>query len=438
MKLNKLSHKQLLFAIILIAFIIRLGFGIVIFQQTGTSGYCDDWDYISYAKNILDQGIFVRDLSSFQSNSHLVGPVFPMIVALSLIIFGETYLPIIILNVIVSTLICILIYLIGKQVFNSKVGLIASFWSAFYVLFIRYIPRVLKETWVPFLFLFLILMFLCISKQKRISYINPIMGLLFSLLIHMDERFFIYFPVLAICFLIFDKLNWKSGFKKAVIFSFTVILIMIPWLIRNYQVYKKPVIITERTSQFTDKIFGYNDETNESSKAIILPSHLYKAVADSIIVGKVVKSTGSRIKGIKRGISLGYIPHKFNTLERYWAEFKEFWRPVRFTAGYVGDGFRFEGPSWSLVHNLSLGVTYGLLLPFFLIGSFFIIKYKIKYGIFFLILILTHTFLHVVLMWARNRYRIPVDPLIIIIAFYGLYNLKTILPFNRLSLNNKL
>ena len=58
MKLNKLSHKQLIFTIILIAFIIRLVFGIFIFQQTGTSGYCDDWDYISYAKNIITQGIF--------------------------------------------------------------------------------------------------------------------------------------------------------------------------------------------------------------------------------------------------------------------------------------------------------------------------------------------------------------------------------------------
>ena len=156
------------------------------------------------------------------------------------------------------------------------------------------------------------------------------------------------------------------------------------------------------------------------------------------MAGKIVKSTGSRIKGIKRGILLGYIPHKFNTLERYWAEFKEFWRPVRFTAGYVGSGFRFEGPSWSLAHNLSLGVTYGLLLPFFLIGSFFIIKYKNKYGIFFLILISTHTFLHVVLMWVRNRYRIPIDALVILIAFYGLYSLRIILPINKILPNKKI
>ncbi|MBT6994546.1 MAG: hypothetical protein HN952_06275, partial [Candidatus Cloacimonetes bacterium] len=245
---------------------------------------------------------------------------------------------------------------------------------------------------------------------------------LFSLLIHMDERFFIYFPVLVICFLFFDKLNWKNGFRKAIIFCFTVILLMIPWLIRNYQVYEKPVIITERTSSFTDKIFDYHEKINAPSKAMKVPLQLYEAVTDSILSEKTVRSSGSRIKGIKRGISLGYTPHKFSASERYWAEFKEFWRPVRFTAGYVGRGFRFEGPSWSLAHNLSLGLTYGILLPFFLLGCFFIIKYKNKYGIFFIILIITHTFLHVVLMWVRNRYRIPIDALIIIIAFYGLQN----------------
>ena len=77
----------------------------------GTSKFIDDWDYISYAKNIMSQGIWIPDISKLYSNSHLVGPAFPIILALLFTIFGENYLSVIILNAILSSLICVLIYL---------------------------------------------------------------------------------------------------------------------------------------------------------------------------------------------------------------------------------------------------------------------------------------------------------------------------------------
>ena len=78
-------------------------------------------------------------------------------------------------------------------------------------------------------------------------------------------------------------------------------------------------------------------------------------------------------------------------------------------------------------HNASIGFTYGLLLPFFLIGVVLILKNKHRKGLFVLALIVLYTFVHAVLAHARNRYRIYIDAFIIVIAFYGLMQVYSLI-----------
>lgn len=375
----------------------------------------------------MSQGIWVPDISKLYSNSHLVGPGFPLIVAISFAIFGENFLPIIILNAIISALIPILIFKLGKEIFNERVGFISSIWSTFYVLHIRYIPTLLKEVWLAFLFLLIIYLFIVETKKNKIFWSNLILPILYAFLIHIDERFFTYFPVLIIAFLFLDIKNWKYGLKKSALFTGVVLFLMVPWLVRNYYVYDRPVILTERTTRFTDKIFvGHiNQKENFKEDKKQLPYFEWdESMIELILTGEKVPNLKEKVyKSLQNGLRHGFIPHKYSKYERWFVEFKEFWRPFRFTGGYLGNGFRFEGPSWSLKHNVSQGLTYGVLLPFFLIGIFFITRLRYKYGLFLTVIILTHMIIHLFLAHARNRYRIPIDSFIIIIAFYGIYQI---------------
>lgn len=480
-KLNNLSDKQILIGIFIISLIIRLGFGIYTFQQTGTSDFCDDWDYISFARNINSQGIFVPDISKLYSNSHLNGPGFPAIIALFFKIFGETYWPIIIFNAILSALIPILIYYLGKICFNKKVGLWAAMWGIFFVSHFYKVHHVLREILNNFIFLSLIILFIKVLNEKKISYKTILLPIVYTFLIHVDERFFTYFPFLALCFLIFNKTGFKSAINKSVIFVSLTIILMLPWLVRNYNVYGRVVILTEMTARFTDQLFGYNDsgylredeilkqnaesihkftlktfdyymDPQESEQKSRLNSLLKdydinqggvlgqnssekekvefaKTEIDSIMVGFKAKPSffgSSTIYYILGGLKYKLIPHKFSYWERRWVEFKEYFRPFRLTLGYIGDGFRFQ-VMWSFKHNFSLALTYGILLPFFIIGVYYVFKLKNKYGLILLIMILVHMIIHVFLEHVRNRYRFPTDPFIIIIAFYGAHRLFNII-----------
>jgi len=420
MNYNKISTKKLLFFIFVFSFIIRLAFGLITYKMQGTSIWCDDWDYIEYAEHILDQGIFVPDISNLSAHS---GPGFPIVIAFMFLIFGKSYIPLVILNALVSSSLCILIFYLGKELFDKNVGLFASIWGIFYVLHIRYIPRILKEVWVAFLFALIIFIFIKITKQNKITKKFILFSLLFVFLIHMDERFFVYFIIFCLGFLLLDNHSWKIGLKKVLVFFVMVIFLMIPWLIRNYHVYGRIVILTERTAWITDKYFGYTEEADKLEKEKIDKLVLYDKITKSLLEGKDVQYDIKYLGKLKKAIKLGYIPHRFNKYERWFAEFKEFWRPFRFKGGFVGHGYRFEGPSWSLKHNLSVGLTYGMLLPFFIIGIFFVLKNTNRYSIFVLCIIIIHTCIHVFLAHVRNRYRIPIDAFIIIIAFYGLQQL---------------
>lgn len=417
--------KNPLFILFCIAFVIRLVFGIIMYTMDGTSKFVDEWDYISYAKNILNQGIWVPDISKLYSNSHLAPPGFPLILAGLFFIFGENYLIIVLFNALISTMVIVLIFFLGKEIFNKKIGMFAAIWATFYIQFFMFIPTPLKEVSLTFIFLSGVYLLILETKRNRISWKLFFPIIIFTLTIHIDERYFVYFPIFVISFLFLDNNSLKNGIKKATLFFLMVCLLMVPWSIRNYNVYgNRVVILTERTARYTDKVFGYDPLLSHYGKKNKKYAEFKwdESLIDDILAGKEVPGLkGKRYRSLREGLQQGYIPHKFNTFERWKSNIIEHWRPLRFKSGYATTSFRFIR-AWSLKHNISVGICYGVLLPFFLLGCFLILKYKNKYGIFLCIIILVNTLIHVLIM-GKERYRVPIDPFIIIIAIYGIYHI---------------
>ena len=397
------------------------------YSNNGTSKFVDDWDYISYANNILSQGIWVPDISKLYSNSHLVCPGFPLILASLFYIFGEHYLVVILFNALLSTIVVILIFFLGQEIFNRRIGMSAAVLATFYILFFKYIPTVTKEVLILFFFLLTVLLVIKETKRSQITKWSLFPIISYAFFIHVDERYFSYFPIFILSFIFLDNFSYKNGIKKASLFFFIVCMLMVPWLIRNYIVYdNRVVILTENTSRFTDKILGYDPLLSYYGKKKKKYAQFKwdESWIDDILSGKEIPGLkGKRLRRLKPGLQKGYIPHKFNTFEKLKSNFIELWKPVQLKAGYKGSGFHFNDGPWSLKHNMTVGLSYGLLLPFFLLGSFFLIfRYRNKYGVFLLVIISIHTLIHI-LISGKERYRIPIDPFIILIALYGIDHL---------------
>lgn len=387
--------------------IFKVCYGVVAYNIYGTTKFDDDWDYISYANQIIKQGIWVLETSKL--NDDQIGPGFSLFLAILFSIFGENYLIVVIINAILGAFITILIFFLGKNIFNDTVGILASFWTIPYVLYYKWIPTVLKEMWIFFLFPLVIYLVFLEARKNKITLRILLISILFAFFIHLDERFFVYFPFIAIIFPILNRQNLKVSLTKGLIFFIFVLALMVPWTIRNYKAYDRIVILTTRTDKVLNKFYKnwqYKEKRNRY--------YLSNEQIDSIARGEeIYKRQPIEIERIKQGI----IPHKYTKWEQWYNEFIEFWRSYRFTPGYVADGFRFEARS--LRHNLSLLFSYGIMLPFFLVGVYLTFKKKNIMGIIIFSIIIIHTFIHVFLAGVRYRYRVPLDIFIIILASYG-------------------
>ena len=180
--------------ILIISFILRFLFAIIMYHYGGGENtFIDDWDYIAIAKNILSQGIMLRDLSLLPSNSYVVGIGYPLIVSFFIKFFQDNYFPLIIINVIISTSTVYIIFLLGKEVFSEKIGLYSASWSTFYILFYQYLPRVHKAVAVQMLVPLTLLLIIKESKNNSISLKSIFPILIYSYLIHTDERYLFIF-----------------------------------------------------------------------------------------------------------------------------------------------------------------------------------------------------------------------------------------------------
>lgn len=415
-RLESIRTKKYVIYLFFISLFIRLSYGLIYFSIFKSSNFDDDWTYVDYAHKFLEQGIFIPDISQIKELTLSLPPAFPSIIAFNFLIFGENYLPLIIINAILSAFVSVLIFYIARFLFNNKVAIMASLWSLIYVYFIRWVPFLLKENWLQFVFPLVVLILFYISKEKKYFPKIILLSFIFAFLIHLDERYFVYYPVIALGLIYLDSNNIKAGLKKASIFILLVFVFMIPWLVRNYIVFKKPVIISERTAVFTDKIFGY-----ETKNTAPMEIQISNETLDSIRRGQNIYDITLQNE-LNRGIKYGLIPYRYSPLKKAFVDFKEFWRPFRFSPMFVSEGFRSEEP-WSLKHNMSIMLTYGILLPFFFIGLFFVIKEKNKYAMFIIFIMLIHTLIHTTVLLSQYRYRIPIDAFVIIFSFYGIFKL---------------
>ena len=382
----------------------------------------DDWIYLTYAKNIISQGIWVPDITKMdlniygkQYNAHIVGPGYPLIISLIFILFGENIQIVMFLNVILSSLTCIVIYYLGKEVFNKQIGMFSSFWSIIYVYFLVYIPRVMKESMLQ-LFIPLVILFMVYEiKKVKVNAISIFFPLAFTYLIHTDERYIIFLPIIFVAMIACDNVHRVNGLKKFTVFIVALIVLSIPWTIRNYIVYDKIVFLTIRTESIINPIVAKLDYyksgyrvTNEKERDLSVE---FSGENDDKVLDDNSKNNTN--------IFYDSVKDTFTRLKIYWAPMvlrKSIHRGVTMSAG-------------SLKYNLGGMLSFGIILPLFIIGSFICFN-KSRLGTIIILFILIQTIFHILpfhflIMWPRYRY--PIDSLVIIIAFYGLYqvlNLK--------------
>lgn len=420
-KLPSFSRKHTVVFIFLLAFAVRLIIGFIGYNNEVWKGFADDLARERYATKIIEKGL-VFDITDFKSPESIFAPGIPLVIALGKLLFGNTWLPIFFVNAFIGAITCLIIFKIGLHFFDQQVALLSFIWAAYYPSFIRYTSTAGNEPWIVFLFALTVLVSIKAIQSNRINLYTILYAFCFILLAHVDERYVTYSLLFAM-FLFLGKVDYMLKFKKVLLFIAFSIVFSLPWLIRNYLVYDDIVVISCRTTSITNPIFKHRPELMFFDHT---PNSLYldSSQIDSVQKGLLTKfSTGKAIsEGQIKAMKEGNVPHTFSQYERIISRLYYLWMPYKFKDNYRIDGYNFK-QAWSFEHNLISILSYGLLLPFAILSIVLLFHQKRwRVMIIFVSILLYHTLLHVVFIpYTRDRYRHPVDFVIIILGCYGLW-----------------
>lgn len=371
--------QQTLFVIFSIAFLVRIVF---IFMLQDGFYFADAPIYSAAASHLVENGEFPEDFDR--------APLYPLFLAgVYGLIGGDVIIPRIV-QAVLGACIAVLLALIGRKTGGPEIGAIAGIMWGIYPLGVFITGVTYPTTLLTLLLACGVLCMLSEPDNKGYPMKVALAGLLFGLAA-LTKPIVLGTVVLITFWILFWR---RSGrLLLASVFLFTTVATLAPWTIRNAYVYDRLVPIEARGLDDVKPLPRRFSDTSDSEN--------------------------------KTFRKVTYI------VKRYPREFVSFFqlhpRRVNFLRQEIRDRAHKRKPSIvqytvfgsSLVTAVSV-VSVGSVFAFALIGAWAMWKKKNKRSEFTLFVLMVMSFaLGYALTYGKIRYRIPVDPYIIIMSSWG-------------------
>ncbi|MBU2541464.1 MAG: glycosyltransferase family 39 protein [Candidatus Omnitrophica bacterium] len=348
--------------------------------------------YDTYALNLLAGKGFVNpegELTSWRE------PLYPYFLSCIYYFFGHSYLAVRLIHAVLGAFTCIIIFLIAHRSLGLRIAIVSALIGCFNPTFIKLTEHLLTENLFTFLFALSALFLLRQISQKR-DHKNLICAGVLLGLTTLTRSVTLLFPLFVLLFLGKRIALREDDFKKyslsVLIFIFSFFLTIAPWTVRNWRVHHKFVPVVSRTglglySSFVPrdgKTFGFNADDEITKKAESLSTEVERSNFLAKQALKHIKDNPSQL-------------FKLEILKILF-----FWAPF----------------DWSILAGGVYNFAYGFILPFFILGIFASFKRFEELALIYLPIIYIQFF--VLITFGIPRFRLPIEPFIIIIASIGI------------------
>jgi len=392
----RIKHKQLLTLIVVAAVLIRIVIALFMGDEvTVLPGIQDQVSYDALARSLLDGRGY-----SFTENWYPFTPantptahwsfVYPLYLAGVYAVTG--YHPLaarLLQGAVGGALLCFLVYRIGRRVVNEDTGLVGAGLAAVYGYFIYYNVALMTETF--FIVLVLLTLYLSIELKENPTPIGWVgLGLSLGLASLLRQTILLFVPFLL--FWLFLELRARGirwwYFTVPVV---VIILLIAPWTLRNYRVYHHFLPLNSNAGYALYASNNPNMGTNWRNEIVVVPVPEDLAGQNEAELDRALTQRGIQfiLADPKRYLGL--------TLDKT-LEYFRFWP---------------SGES-SRISNLNRVLSFGLYLPFMLLGLGFSVSRWRNFVPLYLFMVI-HTCIHL-LSWPSPRYRLPVDAVLMVFA----------------------
>jgi len=386
MKNFRLSERTLILAIFFFALAVRL---LYVVRLSPAQLSPDSADWMGIAANI--------------AGGHGFGdtwrpPGYPAYLAAIMAVFGNSVLVFRIFNSLFGSVTCVLIYFIGKKVFSARVGAVAAVLTCLYPYLIAYTGDLLSETFFTFMVALSILLLLHSSARPGIARIAAA-GLVMGLTSLTKSTILPFFVFSCAWFW------WRTGKPlRALLLGAFILLGISTWTVRNHFYYRNfiPVSTMWRTAYlaWNDGAI-YWESAGEKDSPQSIESTLPVIPGD---YQDILKLPRMEQESVFRKKALDWIkanPAKVTWLVRM--RLMHFWRLYPMMAY-----------KWQKAAALATSGVYLILGLAGIIASYRNFRITSLFAGLFVLYTAVHLFFPVTL-----RYRVPIDPYIIIFAAYA-------------------
>jgi hypothetical protein len=202
---------------------------------------------------------------------------YSVLLAMTYLIFGQQrYIYLQVIQAIVDSLSVFMIFWIAGIIFNRKIGLLSAFLFAIYWPEVRAAVSALHWAWMPFITVLAtyLLIRASVDESKKIK-IYILIGLIIAVGTYI-HALMVLLPVFFGIGIIFNK-GFRKGLIATGIMMSTVILLLIPWIIRNYKIFHRFIPTAVTLWQATWEGFG---EFKNPFGAVLDDGATYKMVID--------------------------------------------------------------------------------------------------------------------------------------------------------------
>jgi len=314
--MRKPSDKTILIMILAGAFSVRL-LWIFMFSPQELVGDCLGY-HVNATRLLLEEGSRPVDKVAY------VPPLYPLFLAGIYKLFGINPLAVKLIQTMLSTFTCWLMFILGRLLINKRAGLWVAVVCALYPQFIRYAGELWTET--LFLFLFtaaLIFLFKGINNGRHNL---AAAGLLLGAGALTREIAFLFLAPLSVWFFVTlrERERLQNIVLKFGLVAIGLVLVVAPWTFRNYMQFKKFIPIS--TNGGINFYIGNNPEADGEfkwriPKGVRWPAFMVGAGADEI---KAAELTAHE-EGYRQGMQFikenpgRFVQLAFKKLYFYWA-----------------------------------------------------------------------------------------------------------------------
>jgi len=368
------------------------------------------------------------------ANGNLIGkeaffraPLYPYLLGLIYSVFGVNYFTARVIQIIIGSLNCVLVYKLGGKIFNNKVGIIAAAATAFYGPLIYFDAEYL----MPVLIIFfncsaLLLFFEALEKNKTVLWV--VTGIIWGLsaITRPDILFFVAVLLLLLYLA-------KRAIKPLVLVCLGVAIMILPVTLRNLYVGGDFVPIA---SQGGINFYLGNNPVSDGKTAIAIEGKMprmgfYEDNVKKSSIDLAERETGRKLKP--------------SEVSNYW-----FKKSLDFMIGqpliasslflkkiyYYLNSFEIESNKSiytykkfsplldKLVFSVKgIGFPFGVIFPLAILGIIIALTEKRNIYIYIGLALILANLLTVTAFFVVSRFRIAIIPVIAIFATYALYRL---------------